>query len=66
MSEATEGASVKVLRMVDRIPAYVSEGNRFRGYDHKAFGEAGSFYDMQNMTGRAYPTIRSAAALVRI
>ncbi len=47
------------MRMLNSIGTYVSEGNSFKGYVKSPFGEAGSFCDMGNMTGKEYPVLRT-------
>ncbi len=49
------------MRLVDSIGTYQAEGNSFKGLVVKPFGEAGSFYDMENMTGEHWPVLESRA-----
>ena len=46
------------LRLVDSIGTYVNEGTNFKGLERKAFGEPGSFYDMENMSGEHWPVLK--------
>ena len=47
------------MKLVNRIGTYVSEGNQFRGLERKPFGEAGSFWDMENMSGEHWPVLKT-------
>lgn len=46
-----------VLTMMRRSGAGSAVTDVFRGYDHNPRGPEGSFYEMQNMTGRDFPVI---------
>ena len=46
------------MRLVDSIGTYVNEGANFRGLERKPFGEPGSFYDMENMSGEHWPVLK--------
>ena len=48
-----------MFRLVNGIRTYTSEGNQFKGYWRAPYGEAGSFWDMRNLSGTAYPLIRT-------
>ncbi len=47
------------MRLVDSIGTYQAEGNSFKGLEIKPFGEAGSFYDMLNMSGEHWPVLKT-------
>lgn len=47
------------LKMVNSIQAYVNEGTNLRGLERKPFGEPGSFYDMENMSGAHWPVLKT-------
>lgn len=47
------------FRLVNGIRTYRSEGNQFKGYFRSPYGEAGSFADMENLSGKSYPLIKT-------